>query len=103
MQGAERRLLQVVGSDQPVEKAADLSEVAVAGLQGVAGEAAEVGVEVGRGDARDVAGKALFLSGCGKAAQGLTVGVKGIGLLALHLAAEEVDVDEASQVSLHRP
>ena len=85
------------GSDQPVEEAADLPEVAVAGLQGVAGEAAEVGVEMGGGDARDVAGEALFPSGCGEAAKGLAVGVKGVVRLALDTAGGEVEVDEVRE------
>ena len=63
-------------------------------------EASQVGVEVGRGDAGDVAGEALLLSDSRKPAQGLAVGVKGVGRLALHLAAEEVDIDEPNQVSL---
>ena len=35
MQGTERRLLRVVGGDQPVEEAANLAEVTVVALQGV--------------------------------------------------------------------
>jgi hypothetical protein len=72
--------------------------VTVSGLQGEVGEAAEVGIDVGRGDARDIPGEAFFLRYLGEASEGPSVGPEGRGGLPLDLAAEEVEVDELLQI-----
>lgn len=59
---AEGVVMEKVGIHQPVEEAADFSEVAVSGLQGVLGEASQVGIDVGWSDMADIFGKSSSLA-----------------------------------------
>ena len=75
---------------------------AVARLQArsVAADAPQVGVDVGRGDGPNILRKAFLPSDALKDGQGLLVGGDSVRRLALHLAAQKVETDEARQVLL---
>jgi len=66
----------------------------------VAADATQVGVDVDRGDGPNALRKALLPSDALEKGQGLPVGGDSVRRLALHLAPQEVEVDEAGQVLL---
>ena len=72
----------------------------MAGLQAgaVITDAAQVGVDVARCDGPHVLGDALLSGDALEANEGLPVGGDGVGGLALYLAAQEIEVDQAGQV-----
>ena len=80
--------------DEPVEEAAHLAEVAVARLECVAVEAAQVGVEMVRLEPAWVGREALILGDAQEATERLAVGADRVRRLALDLAAQEIEVDQ---------
>jgi hypothetical protein len=82
----ERTLSQVAGMNEPIEEAAHLAEVTVARLEGVAAEAAEIGIKMVGCEAGGIEGKAFVIGDAQEAGQRLAVGANRVGGLALDLA-----------------
>lgn len=71
--------------------------VAVPCVEREMGEAAEVDVDMGGGDLPHVIGEAILPRYLAETSQGPGVGLEGVGGLALHLTAHDVEVAKALQ------